>query len=602
MGSLPSAALVAAKTIQAGRLKFPPPPAFNPLPFYDKSTADMYNNPFEFGQQPDVALRPPPSVRILASAQEKLALYKILASTNRLQPVRPDSSRKPYAAGLFSVIKDLERDRLIILDARPGNVLQTPRDFWTGSLGTAEAVCDIILQPWESLRISSADLKDYFYQFQISEQRLARNLLTGCLSLHEASLVFDRNMAPWADHRGRVYVGLNTLAMGDCSACEFAQGAHLGLLARSGVVAPHELLALHRPPPRGLLSIGVVIDDLVILERVLRGIFASHTPHYVSEGRKRLDKAYAAYAGSGLLANREKGCEDETVASFWGITLDGEAGIVRPNLSTLAPLMVVTARIVSLGLVTKPLLESVIGSWVSILLLRRRSLALLDLCYAAACSSSAHAVIKCDELLSLLCIAPALAADLRAPCAHWAYASDASTSHLAIVRAPLHESIAQEAFRHSLRKGAWVQLLSPNHAWLREHELLDPSQELPEGHKFTPSPVWRALMTTVKFEVMWSRLVDRRAHINVHELSAYLRLEALLAKQSCGSRFVHALDSQVALGALCKGRSPSCALSRLLRSSLAHYLGSGLYPGLGYVETSENPADDPTQGRPVRDP
>ena len=37
----------------------PPPPAFDPLPFFDKSTEDMYTTPSDFGQQPDVALRPP---------------------------------------------------------------------------------------------------------------------------------------------------------------------------------------------------------------------------------------------------------------------------------------------------------------------------------------------------------------------------------------------------------------------------------------------------------------------------------------------------------------------------------------------------------------
>ena len=47
-----------------------------------------------------------------------------------------------------------------------------------------------------------------------------------------------------------------------------------------------------------------------------------------------------------------------------------------------------------------------------------------------------------------------------------------------------------------------------------------------------------------------------------------------------------ALDSQVALGALVKGRSSSGALNSLLRRSLPVYLGSDLYPTYGFYPTS----------------
>ena len=61
--------------------------------------------------------------------------------------------------------------------------------------------------------------------------------------------------------------------MGDCSACEFAQASHLGVSLAGDAIYPDKLLVYGCPVSRGLLSIGLVIDDLVFLEQVL-----CHTP------------------------------------------------------------------------------------------------------------------------------------------------------------------------------------------------------------------------------------------------------------------------------------------------------------------------------------
>ena len=65
-------------------------------------------------------------------------------------------------------------------------------------------------------------------------------------------------------------VALSSLAMGDSLACEFAQCAHVSLCLQFNVSQVQELLTLRSPLPRGLLQIGVVIDDLVALELCLR--------------------------------------------------------------------------------------------------------------------------------------------------------------------------------------------------------------------------------------------------------------------------------------------------------------------------------------------
>ena len=116
---------------------------------------------------------------------------------------------------------------------------------------------------------AGTDLRDCFYQFQTTEQRAVRNLLVGDLSVAEAQKVFGFDCAPWAAHDGRVRCGLCSLAMGDSSACNFAQSSHLGVLLQAAALFPRELLVHASSPPRGLLSVGLVIDDLIIIERVL---------------------------------------------------------------------------------------------------------------------------------------------------------------------------------------------------------------------------------------------------------------------------------------------------------------------------------------------
>lgn len=69
--------------------------------------------------------------------------------------------------------------------------------------------------------------------------------------------------------------------------------------------------------------------------------------------------------------------------------------------------------------------------------------------------------------------------------------------------------------------------------------------------------------------------------MNVGELRGYLIEEKRLCKQHSGFRVPVGLDSQVALGALVKGRSSSRALNAELFRSLGYYLGSDVYPGFG---------------------
>jgi hypothetical protein len=86
--------------------------------------------------------------------------------------------------------------------------------------------------------------------------------------LEEAKFVFGDSFA-WPCSRVTVGVGLSFLAMGDKCAVEYAQCAQVSLLLQDGVAKVDELDAAW-PISRGLLQVGAIVGDLVVLEQVLR--------------------------------------------------------------------------------------------------------------------------------------------------------------------------------------------------------------------------------------------------------------------------------------------------------------------------------------------
>ena len=91
----------------------------------------------------------------------------------------------------------------------------------------------------------------------------------------------------------------------------------------------------------------------------------------------------------------------------------------------------------------------------------------------------------------------------------------------------------------------------------------------------------------------------KQAHINVLESEAFLRLCFLKARQARPSRFVSFIDSNVARCSIGKGRSPSAALTSVLRRTAGVSLACGLYGALPFCPTRLMPADAPSRGAPV---
>ena len=297
---------VVAKQIEAKRIVFEGVPEFDPVPYFDEETSYAYQRPLERskGVQPATGV---PVVKVHACRSERNALFQKMARTGRLAMVDASRVVEQRCSGSFAVPKDLSRDRLI-LDSRPANCHELPLSRYTRTMASASCLAGIELDPDQDLQLSGRDVKDFFYQFTVSEERCLRNVLGGKLSAADLSFIFEKEV------RTPGYVGLSTMAMGDLSACENAQAAHLGLILACGGCVEEELLQHGSPSPRGDLWLGVVIDDLVCLEKVCNKMMNPSR----SLACQRLEKIMLQYEKVKLPVNPKKSFDDSHTASFWG--------------------------------------------------------------------------------------------------------------------------------------------------------------------------------------------------------------------------------------------------------------------------------------------
>ncbi|CAE7307382.1 unnamed protein product, partial [Symbiodinium sp. CCMP2456] len=204
------------------------------------------------------------------------------------------------------------------------------------------AILQIRLEDREVLVLSGADLKDYYYHFVISRQRLLRNALAGSVS--EATA---RTFSCFESHligKGPFRAALNSMAMGDLNSVEFGQLSHLSLSLQADVFRPEEMLTLKSRAPRTPIAGGVVIDDLFLAEKMDRSQ-VGELGKGTSAGALRLKRAEKAYVEGGLLQNFKKSFSEQLKAEVWGAEIDGDAGTCRPLTSRLIPVISITVDI-----------------------------------------------------------------------------------------------------------------------------------------------------------------------------------------------------------------------------------------------------------------
>ncbi|CAE7717395.1 unnamed protein product [Symbiodinium sp. CCMP2592] len=418
---------------------------------------------------------------------------------------------------------------------------------------------------------SGEDVRDYYHQFRVSDDRSALYRFEGVFKPGDLAHLpsFRREMWGWSG----LAVALGTMAMGDKNSVALGQASHAGLvLDRLGLGVEH-FLCIRGRVPRSPVMVGVLIDDLVLLEKALRG--DAFNPADCRSPRL-VETLHAAYSQVFLPRHEKKAFHLTTEASFWGADLLGERGLVRPSWTRLVPLVSLSLAVLELPAVSVSLLEILAGSWVAAFSFRRRALCLLEDVYRLQRGRGRSDLLVPPtsfraEVFRWCALAPLVRVrtDLRALSSGFLVASNASDSLGSFVSTSVSPTLTRELLRHVPAKGLWSKLLAPVDAYLRTRGLLEPTAELPaEG--YSTHPVFTTVARCLRFR---SRAVfkrRRRDHINIKELDSYLSAEEAYAPTVWeSSRSLGMLDSQVCIGALLKG---------------------------------DNPADDPTRSRPLRSP
>ena len=586
-----------AKDVEPDRLFFHGEPSFDPVPFLDWRNRKTYTRPLDFAAELDPDDPILPKVKLRCAASSRIQVLEKLDQVKRLHLVDAASCRRGFENGLFCIPKDLGRDRMI-LDARRANACEESEKRWIYSLGSLQQFQHVFLEPEEDARLYAEDLREFYHCFRIGAQRRIRNALAGRYRPEELQhlAAFREELLQCRE----VVACLDTLAMGDTNAVAYGQVSHLSILLRLPSLTLQDFVSLRLRPSRKDWIAGLMIDDFLVVQKVRRGAEDEKI-------RKLVDAVRQAYLSYGLPRHEGKAIEGEERGEFWGAEFDGRAGRIRPSLKKLVPLGSLTLQVVRLGYSTVGLLEVLTGSFIAAFQLRRRLMSCVEEVYAAQRGRSRDCIVRLsnqlkDELLVMVSLLPMAAIDMRLQASDLLVASDASMNCQAAVCTTIGGVRTKELQRHSLQKGLWNRLLSPEASYLKQAGILDEEQELPKD-SYRMHPAWEEVVSCCRFKQFGRiRRTRRRQHINLSEVQASLDAEKLLGRLQPNSYYIHLQDSQVSLACLVKGRSSSANINRLLRRSVPDYLASNVRPYFGYVRTKLNPADDPTRSAAVREP
>ena len=590
-----------AKAVEPHRLKFWKTPTFDPVGFLDPENAATYTDPLRFAAQPEEVDFKPPKVKVRIKQRDRLRFLELLDSTSRLALLRGDAVRPGYLNGVFTVPKDEERDRMV-LDARPPNGLEQTEERWIRSLASTQQLQHYFVEDDEAVYLFAEDLREFYHAFVVSKQRLRRNALECPVRPWEV-----RHLScfeDWMEKEEVLYPALATMAMGDCNAVSYGQASHLGVILQSGALGLEDFVTLTGRPSRRSVVAGLMIDDLVLLQRLRPGFSPLK-----SEASLAMTAIREAYERAALPRHEGKAVFGEQKGSFWGLQFDGAAGRVRPNLNRCIPLVRIIAEVVRLKYSTVSLLEVISGALISVFQCKRRFMSVMEEIYAAQRDRPRGAILALsrklqEELLCAAALVSIAAVDFRTSPSTRVVASDSSSTMEAAACCFLDLPAIQELRKQALQKGLWNRLLSSDKSYLREKGLLDEESELPEK-KYDMHPAWEEIVCSKQF-VSFGKIKTRsaRRHINLGEISAALAAERSRGLLEPCTYYVHLQDSQVSLAALVKGRSSSRAINCLLKASVPHHVGQAVRPFYGYVRSALNPADDPTRRvslrRPVR--
>eukprot|EP00971_Amphidinium_carterae_P238875 4741899-Amphidinium_carterae.1 len=268
-------------------------------------------------------------------------LLRRMARIGLLTLLDADAAQPHLTSGAFAVKKDRDHDRLIA-DRRPMNSMETM--IAKPQLPYVAALCSCYLPPGKVWRLSSRDLKDYYFQLAVPPARWPKQQVgprvprAWFLDLENDSL--DSVGAPSAWHWPDLHATcdsastpspladwcqpcITAVMMGDVNGVTIAQEAHAHSLSTAGLLPEHLRLMKGEMQWNRAEVVDVYIDDVGCLAAVDSG--SRHGDAWDSQHMRKVD---AHYVSTGVCQSSHKAVDADLHGKIWGAEIDGLRGLV----------------------------------------------------------------------------------------------------------------------------------------------------------------------------------------------------------------------------------------------------------------------------------
>lgn len=454
--------------------------------------------------------------------------------------------------GIFCVPKDGDSLRLII-DARPANAVFVEPDHV--HLPTPDLVARLQAPKDSHLFVAKVDLDNFYHRLRLPDWLRPYFALPPVLS---DELGLQERFGPGV----KIFPVCTTLPMGWSHSVRVAQAVHENILNMYTRLSSCDRISFTTDLLLNRLRHQVYVDDLILYGPDKDDLIAAQ------------DEYLSVVQSKGLPAKMSKVVRPTADAvECLGLEADGRELTVGLSATKLHQLCESTRAVLASGVSTGLDLSRLIGKWTWACLVARPALSVFSAVYRfVQCAGrrvySLWPSVR-RELSTMMGLTPLLYADFNLNWFPRTVATDASSSGQGVVVS----SVTPEIVQQRLASDSGVNLSSV------------PSQPLLKH------------MSTSRWTTIVSSIWRRHEHINSLEIRAVSTAVrwALSFPDSIRSRLLVCSDSQVAIGAITKGRSSSRQLLPRLRSLAALLLASGLRLYTVWVPSEANPADEPSR-------
>ena len=494
-----------------------------------------------------------PSARFFGSHREYLLLLQRMRAASMV-----DFTTAPRAVnGLFGVEKPDGALRLII-DGRPANAAFTEPP--PVELPTPDLLARLTAPPdGSAVWVAKSDLADFFYRFRIPEW------MRPWFALPPVRAAELPGLSERFGADTTVHPCLTVLAMGWSHSVFITQTAHTFILDQETVLRPADRIT-HRSDLRlDRVRHLVYVDDLIILGPDRALVTAAQRQYLSAVAARRLPAKPSKVV--------EPSCDG---VDCLGIEVHGASHTVGLSAAKLLALCTDTRALLVAGTATGRELARIVGRWTWAMLPVRPALAVFSAVYRyVACagrrSFSLWPSVR-RELWLAVRLSPLLFVDWSSPWFDRVVACDSSLDGLGVCAARAPVAAVTTAAAHCG--------VPPVTADSAAEAAIDAPLLAADWRTIVAAP-WRS--------------ADE--HINQLELRAVSTAVrwVLSSPSSISRRLLLLSDSQVAVGALTKGRSSAFSLLSRVRPISALLLASGVQLFVRWLHSADNPADGPSR-------